>query len=169
MKIMVNGTEKHLKIIGKNGIEWTEDFIENHDQKHDENGNTVMTEEDFLYWTGEVELQEKIDDLTNKLEAMDVDWTPAVVGKAGDRDAAYASLRPLWVEETNQRQIGRNIAEAREAAKLTQTVLAARIGTSQSQIGKYERGEQDMTMARFIEIADALGVSPDTLFKGIVK
>ena len=80
-----------------------------------------------------------------------------------------AAVPTEYKEVLNQRQIGRNIAEAREAAKLTQTVLASRIGTSQSQIGKYERGEQDMTMARFIEIAEALGVSPDTLFKGIVK
>lgn len=96
MKIIVNGTEKHLKIIGNNGIEWTEDFIENHDQKHDEDGNTVMTEEDFLYWEGEIELQERIDELIDTLRPEhEAEVDEACRMHANDRDGLYAELQQI--------------------------------------------------------------------------
>ena len=66
-------------------------------------------------------------------------------------------------------QVGDRIRKIREEKSLSQTEIAEYIGMTKSSYAKYERGEQDMTMARFIEIADALGVSPDTLFKGIIK
>ena len=58
---------------------------------------------------------------------------------------------------------GKNIKAAREAAGISQTELAERIGTTRQQIGKYETGEQDMTLKRLVQIAAALGIEPDTL------
>lgn len=54
--------------------------------------------------------------------------------------------------------VGRNIRKAREDAEMTQVELAKIIHTTQSQIGKYERGEQDMTLTRLIQISNALNV-----------
>ena len=58
---------------------------------------------------------------------------------------------------------GQNIKAAREAAGISQTELAKRIGTTRQQIGKYETDKQDMTLNRLVQIASALGVEPDTL------
>lgn len=54
--------------------------------------------------------------------------------------------------------IGENIRTIRENKNMTQTQLAEKVGTTQSQIGKYERNEQDMTVLRLVEIANWLGV-----------
>ena len=63
--------------------------------------------------------------------------------------------------------IGDAIREARLAAGMSQTALADAIGSTQSQIGKYERGEQDLTVSRLLDIAEALGVEADDLVKGL--
>lgn len=60
---------------------------------------------------------------------------------------------------------GQKIKAARERAGISQTELAERIGTTRQQIGKYENGSQDMTVARMLRIAAALGVEPETLVK----
>ena len=60
---------------------------------------------------------------------------------------------------------GQNIKDAREAAGISQTELAERIGTTRQQIGKYETDTQDMTVARLVQIATALGVEPDRLLE----
>lgn len=61
--------------------------------------------------------------------------------------------------------IGLNIKTARSNKAITQTELADRIGSTQSQIAKYERNEQDMTVLRLLEIAEAIGVSPEILME----
>ena len=60
---------------------------------------------------------------------------------------------------------GQNIKAAREAAGISQTELAEKIGTTRQQIGKYETDTQDMTVARLVQIATALGVEPDRLIE----
>lgn len=59
--------------------------------------------------------------------------------------------------------VGQNIRRVRETAGKTQSDLAQMIGSTQSQIGKYERGAQDMTLTRLIQIAEALSVDPIAL------
>lgn len=54
---------------------------------------------------------------------------------------------------------------AREAAGMTQADLARKINTTQAQIAKYENGDQDMTIARFLEICGAIGVDPVEIVK----
>lgn len=60
---------------------------------------------------------------------------------------------------------GQNIKAARERAGISQAELAERIGTTRQQIGKYENGSQDMTVARMLRIAAALGIDPSILVK----
>lgn len=61
--------------------------------------------------------------------------------------------------------IGKKIAEAREAAGISQLELARRIGSVQCQISAYERGECSMAVTRLMEIAKALGVEVAELVK----
>jgi hypothetical protein len=51
-KFMVNGEEKELSLIGKNGIDWSEDFIGNtfHGMASDEEGRYVVNQEDYEWW-----------------------------------------------------------------------------------------------------------------------
>lgn len=67
----------------------------------------------------------------------------------------------------NSRGIGNAIRVARLQAGMSQTALADAIGSTQSQIGKYERGEQDLTVSRLLDIAEAIGVAPEGLVKGL--
>ena len=54
------------------------------------------------------------------------------------------------------------LVQLRKEAGLNQTVLAARLGITQSQASKYERGERALGDARLGAWLDALGVSPET-------
>lgn len=55
------------------------------------------------------------------------------------------------------------LRQLREDKDLTQADLAAMLGTSRQQIGKYEAGRQDMTAAKLAALCLALGVSADYL------
>lgn len=61
--------------------------------------------------------------------------------------------------------IGNRIKEAREAANMTQTELAEKVGISRVSLSRIETGETPNTSVyTAIRIADALGVSMDFLF-----
>ena len=60
-------------------------------------------------------------------------------------------------------EMGQKIRDAREAAGVTQAGLADKIHSTQAQIARYESGEQDMTVIRFLQIAQALGIDPGEL------
>lgn len=170
MKVLVDNQIKTLRIMDRKNpdIEWTEDFIEAHDFKTDEDGTVIMSAEDYLYWIGEIELQQKIDDLCSEFEALSINWWDFLSNIAlNERDAQYAALRDALAEIKAKSRFGKNLEVAREAAGLTREKLAGRVGTSRQQIGKYEEGVQDMTVLRMIEIAEALGVEPSTLLEGV--
>lgn len=67
--------------------------------------------------------------------------------------------------EYDHLKVGQNIRKAREAAGLNQSSVATAVGTTQSQIAKYEAGVQDMTITRFLEICFAIGADPAELIK----
>ena len=54
------------------------------------------------------------------------------------------------------------LVRLRKEAGLNQTVLAARLGITQSQASKYERGERALGDARLAAWLKALGVAPET-------
>lgn len=60
--------------------------------------------------------------------------------------------------------LGMNIRKYRKALGLTQTELAAILGTSQYVITNYERGTNNPLASSLPQIAKALGVSIDQLF-----
>ncbi len=74
-----------------------------------------------------------------------------------DRANSYTDLSGLAL------RIGEKIKQARRAKSLTQTTLGLKIGLSAGEIGRYESGEAKPTEVKLREIADALGVSVDSL------
>lgn len=52
------------------------------------------------------------------------------------------------------------LIRAREAKRLTQTALAARLGRPQSFVSNYENGQRGIDVIEFIQIAKALGLDP---------
>lgn len=67
-------------------------------------------------------------------------------------------LRHLLIMAIGQEEIGRRIAQARDAADLTQQELAERIGIETAQtISRYERGETEVKIKRLRRIAEATG------------
>lgn len=70
MKILVNGTEKELKAIGKNGVEWTNDLLGNHGALHyDEDVDQYfMTTDEFEWWELVIDMLNQIGELEDKLD-----------------------------------------------------------------------------------------------------
>lgn len=59
--------------------------------------------------------------------------------------------------------VGTRIKKARETASLTQEQLAEMVGLSASHISVVERGVKAPRLETFVEIANALGVTADSL------
>ena len=64
-------------------------------------------------------------------------------------------------------QFGRNLAEVREWEGLSQKQLAHRIGMSQSDVGRWERGERVPRLDYVVKLADAVGLQVRDLLYGI--
>lgn len=60
-------------------------------------------------------------------------------------------------------EIGNRIREARVQAGLKQKELAEKIGVSESRVSQYEKGSQNPRIGTLLKIADALGVSVQSL------
>lgn len=58
-------------------------------------------------------------------------------------------------------QFYERLKELREDRDLTQREIAAILGTTQQQIYKYEKGEQEMTVSRLSSLCRFYGVSAD--------
>lgn len=56
-----------------------------------------------------------------------------------------------------------NLSRIRKQRGLSQKAIADQLGTTQQQVNKYENGIQDMTVSRFIELADFYQISLDEL------
>ena len=62
--------------------------------------------------------------------------------------------------------IGKNIKAARERRKLTQEILAEKIGITVRYYGKIERGEEKPPLERLAQISEELSVPIEALFAG---
>lgn len=60
-------------------------------------------------------------------------------------------------------EVGALIYLARKTKGLTQRELSERLGVSRPSIANIEVGRQNLTLVRLFEIAEALGVSPQSL------
>ncbi len=68
----------------------------------------------------------------------------------------------------NLKAVGIRIKEAREAKHLTQEQLAEIVGLSSTHISVIERGVKAPKLETFIEIANALGVTSDSLLLDVL-
>jgi transcriptional regulator with XRE-family HTH domain len=64
-------------------------------------------------------------------------------------------------------EMRRLLIEAHEAADLTQTELANRLGRTQSLVSNYERGQRRLDLPEFILVCRALGVDPHELMRRV--
>lgn len=64
----------------------------------------------------------------------------------------------------NYQQLCKYLIQAREEKSLTQVEVAQRLNKPQSYVSKYERGERRLDILEFIDLAEALGIPPDTFF-----
>lgn len=69
--------------------------------------------------------------------------------------------------ETVSEQFGRNLAEARGWAGLSQTQLAEQVGVGQMDISLFERGLQCPRLDVVVALAEALGVHVRDLLFGV--
>jgi transcriptional regulator with XRE-family HTH domain len=63
-------------------------------------------------------------------------------------------------------EVGRRVAQARNAAGLSQQQLADMLQLRQTAISYYEGGKRGMPLATFADLADALNVDPAELLNG---
>lgn len=68
----------------------------------------------------------------------------------------------------NQKAIGQRIKKAREKKHLTQEQLAELVDLSPMHISVIERGAKPPKLETLINIANALGVSADTLLQDVI-
>ncbi len=67
-----------------------------------------------------------------------------------DHRAAYAALAPEY-------DLARKLVAARAAAGLSQTEVAERMGTQQSEVSRIEGARQNVTIAKLARYAQAVG------------
>jgi transcriptional regulator with XRE-family HTH domain len=68
------------------------------------------------------------------------------------------------VEHPIDAHVGRRLREERLTAGLSQEKLAEKVGVTFQQIQKYERGENRISAARLYDVAQAMGVSIESLY-----
>jgi DNA-binding XRE family transcriptional regulator len=79
------------------------------------------------------------------------DMLDDLYGKEGSAD------REIFKKEAYAYYAGQIIEQARKEAKMTQTELARRIGSSKSHISRIETGRTEPKVSTFYRIASALG------------
>lgn len=68
MIILVGGEQKELKAV-RDGIDYTEDLLASYDElKKDNDGNCIMSNDDFEWWDNMVDMLNEMYQLTNKLD-----------------------------------------------------------------------------------------------------
>jgi len=61
------------------------------------------------------------------------------------------------------------LVAAREATGLTQAEVSGRLDRPQSFVSKYENGERRLDVVEFVEVCEALGVSPLDILTEFLK
>jgi len=70
VKIIETGKMEELSLIDpKNNVDWATDFISDGGNKHDDDGNTLMSQSDFDFWSDACDKQQTIDDYLYSLDA----------------------------------------------------------------------------------------------------
>ena len=66
-----------------------------------------------------------------------------------------------------QRRLGRRVRELRRKRGWTQDVFADKSGFHRAQVGAFERGEMNLTLASVYLLAQTLQIKVVELFKGV--
>jgi len=82
------------------------------------------------------------------------DFIDEIVAERTERDPTFSELVDAALR---RRELLRALAERREQLGLSQTVVAARMGTSQSSVARLEAGEADARLSTIERFAAALG------------
>jgi len=75
---------------------------------------------------------------------------------------------PRALDSTTYKKLRLTLATARSQSGMTQTDLAAKLQRPQSFVSKYESGQRHLDVLEFIEVCNALGVSPVAALSEIV-
>ena len=78
-------------------------------------------------------------------------------GVVDERTAKNAEFPELVAAAVRRRALLRQLADKRDAAGLSQTVVAARMGTSQSAVARLESAEVDAKLSTVERYAAAIG------------
>lgn len=68
-------------------------------------------------------------------------------------------------QDVTKKQFGQRLRELRVAAGMTQSALAEQVGVSQGRLSQWEDGDAEPLITTAVELAYALGVTEDELFK----
>ncbi len=93
------------------------------------------------------------------------DMTEAWDGRAGDRLPVFPGFREL--AQRRRQQLVRALVTRRQALGLSQTEIAARMGTSQSAVARFEAGASDVRLTTIERYAAAVGRQLDWHLGGI--
>ncbi len=66
------------------------------------------------------------------------------------------------------RRFGRKLCDLRRERSIYQTVMAERVGMTQSAYSRLENGQVDISVRRAAQIADSLGMTLNELLKGLL-
>jgi transcriptional regulator with XRE-family HTH domain len=75
----------------------------------------------------------------------------------------------MWVQQREYKKLGSVLCAAREAAGLTQQVLAKRLSKPQSFVSSYESGQRRLDILEFLRMAAAIDADPIKLFAEVLK
>lgn len=70
---------------------------------------------------------------------------------------------PRALNSTTYKKLRAALTTARSRAGMTQTELAEKLRRPQSFVSKYESGDRHLDVVEFVEVCEALDVSPVTL------
>jgi transcriptional regulator with XRE-family HTH domain len=69
------------------------------------------------------------------------------------------------VHDARQLKLIELLRAARKRSRLSQTALAEKLGRRQQFVSKYESGERRLDFIEVLDIASALGISPEGLIR----
>lgn len=74
---------------------------------------------------------------------------------------------PKTIHTDRHKRLRTLLKAERNAAGLTQTVLAKRLGKPPSYVAKYEGGDRRLDVLEFLDVATAIGFDPCALFRSL--
>jgi transcriptional regulator with XRE-family HTH domain len=74
---------------------------------------------------------------------------------------------PKYIHTERHRRLCALLKAKRNAAGLTQTVLAERLGKPPSYVAKYELGDRRLDVLEFLDLAAAIGFNPCAFLKSL--